>query len=70
MGKGTRVYVICAGGVGSSGAVGRTMVDAKGFLLSVKLAYVGCYARDCFVVVVGHECFCRGGEAAIAYTML
>ena len=70
MGKGTRVYVVCAGDAGLSGAVGGTMVDAKGFLLGVKLAYVGCDARDCFVVVVGHECFCRSGEAANAFTVL
>lgn len=70
MGKGTRVYVICAGDGGLSGAVRRTMVDPKGFLLGVKLAYVGCDVRDCFVVVVGHKCFCKGGEAASAFTML
>ena len=70
MGEGTRVYVICAGDGGLSGAVRRTMVDSKGLLLGVKFAYVGSDARDCFVVAMGHECFCRGGEAASAFTVL
>ena len=69
MGKGTRVYVVCAGDGGLSGAVRRAMVDSKGFLLGVEFAYVGCDARDCFVVVVGHECFWRGGETASAFTI-
>ena len=58
MGKGTRVNVICARDGRLPGTVGRAVVDSERCFLGVKFAYAGCDARDSFIVVVGHECFC------------